>query len=71
MTELWWWVEPLFKTGIVTLVIACFAAWIGHDCGDWLFWICVILMLPLAVCFMSVVVWFFINLFLHIWQPYF
>ena len=71
MTELWWWVEPLFKTGVVTLVIAGFAAWIWHDSGDWLFWTCVILVLPSAVCAVAVVVWFFVNVFLYIWQPYF
>lgn len=71
MTELWWWVEPLLKTGMVTLVIVGLVARIGKNCGDWLFWICVILLLPLAVCFVSVVVWVFVNLFLYIWQPYF
>ena len=56
---MWWWIEPLFKTGVVCLFIGGIISVVFHEIeSDILTCIAIILILPL------------IEVFKEIWIPY-
>lgn len=69
--EFWWWIVPLFMTDIIFMIIALAVIWIIDKFNpasifiDILGWLA---LAPLAVCGLSVVVWFVTNLLILIWR---
>lgn len=68
----WWWLEPLWYTGFVGLLLA------GAIClltGDYynkvLEVICIVLVVPFALSVLSTVIWVLCFVFWFIWHPYF
>ena len=72
MTELWWWVEPLFETGLILFLFAGIIAFVTLESGtDVWFWIVVILLLPLFIAIAATIIWGVLWVFRFIWAPYF
>lgn len=72
MTELWWWVEPLFETGLILFLFAGIIAFVTLESGtDVWFWIVVILLLPLFIAIAATIIWLVSRVFRFIWAPYF
>lgn len=68
--EVWWWIEPLFITGLVTTALAVL---IGSmfQFNDVSTAIAIILILPLIVSGVAAFLWFLANIFVLTWSPYF
>ena len=68
---MWWWIEPLFKTGVVCLFIGGIISAVFHEIeSDILTCIVIILILPLGVSVCASIIWFLIEIFKEIWIPY-
>ena len=70
--ELWWWVEPLFYTSFLWLVIiGIIAGMIEAKTGE-IGWpailTLVIAVAPMVFCMASLVVWFVANILILIWR---
>lgn len=65
-----WWAEPLFYTGVVTIILAIL---IGSmfDWNDVSTAIAIVLTIPFIVGSAAMVLWFLANIFVWIWNPYF
>lgn len=67
---LWWWVEPLFLTGWMTIVISSTLAWLLDKLKP-NYWantiILLIGLLPWAIVVLSIIIWIFSNIFIIIW----
>ena len=68
--ELWWWVEPLFRTGVLAMfTLGIVSLLISNVKNGWPSMIfAIISVLPLAVCGVSFVVWVLANLLIAIWR---
>lgn len=68
--SLWWWVEPLFLTGWMTIVISAVLAWLLDKLKP-NYWantiILLIGLLPWVIVVLSIVIWIFSNIFIIIW----
>lgn len=68
---MWWWIEPLFKTGVVCLFIGGIISVVFHEIeSDILTCIAVILILPLGISVCASIIWFLTEIFKEIWIPY-
>ena len=68
---MWWWIEPLWYTGLILFFISLF--WICTFKNSEKFWpaaVTLILWLPLIVAGASEIVWILIQFFRHIWGHY-
>lgn len=67
--EFWWWIEPLFHTGVVTLVLAILI-------GSMFRWndvsiaIAMFLIIPFIVGSVAMFLRFLADIFICIWSPY-
>ena len=69
--ELWWWVKPLFETGILTLLIFGIATiLVGKVRPDSIcsFIFAIIGILPWAICAITVAAWLITNILILIWR---
>ena len=68
--SLWWWVEPLFLTGCMTIVISSIFVWLLDKLKP-NYWanaiILLIGLLPWAIVVLSIIIWVFSNIFIIIW----
>lgn len=68
--SLWWWVEPLFLTGWMTIVISAVLAWLLDKLKP-NYWASTIILLigllPWAIVVLSIIIWIFSNIFIIIW----
>ena len=72
MTELLWWVEPLFETGLILFLFAGVIAFVTlKSSSDVWLWIIVILLLPLFISIAATIIWGVSRAFWFIWEPYF
>lgn len=72
MVELWWWVEPLFETGLILSLFAGIIAFFTIENGfDVWFWIVTILLLPIFIAIAATIIWGVSWMFWLIWAPYF
>lgn len=70
--KMWWWIEPLFYTGMVGFCISGIISIIFHDCeSDIVAYIALALLTPLLLSIVSVVIWFLWWVLYSIWAPYF
>ena len=71
--NLWWWIEPLFITGFVFLVIAWIFVQIVKNSdidAEIVGKVILILLIPFIVSCVSAILCVFINLLKAIWTPY-
>lgn len=71
MIELWWWVRPLFLTGLFAMLVAAAIVVVLEKTTDgWLAEAVVagVATLPWAVCALSVVYWLVGNLMILVWS---
>ena len=68
--EFWWWIEPLFQTGLIGLVLLYTTGTIT-DWDDKYGWIYFALFFPFGLAVVSGVVWMLVYVFWFIWHPYF
>ena len=69
--EFWWWIVPLFMTDIIFVIIATLVILIIDKFNPASIFIEIftgLALAPLAVCGLSVVVWFVTNLLILIWR---
>lgn len=69
--ELWWWVEPLFYTGLLTLfVVGVPSIWLADAMPRSRLpeLLMVLAIAPLVVCFGIVIVWLLTNALIVIWR---
>lgn len=66
--ELWWWLEPLFETGLVTLVLFSVLALLFQKNVTCSLIMIIIAIAPLAVCFVSVFAWLLCYIMIEIWR---
>ena len=69
--ELWWWVEPMFYTGLLTLfVVGVPSLWLDDAMPrSWLPELLAVLAIaPLVICLGSVIVWLLTNALIVIWR---
>lgn len=69
--ELWWWVEPLVKTGFLTILILGIPGLMLEERrpGKPLPTILMVLALvPFAICACSAIVWMLTNILILIWR---
>ena len=70
--ELWWWIEPLAKTGILFTLLALLSVTIGgRSCKDIFMYLAFIFLIPILVAIGGIVVWIFYYILASIWMPYF
>lgn len=68
---MWWWIEPLFKTGLICVFIdAILIAVFNEVENNVLYCIEVVLILPLGISICASIIWFLIEIFKEIWCPY-
>ena len=68
---MWWWIEPLFKTGLICILIdAIFTAIFGEVKSNVINYIAIILILPLGISVCASIIWFLTEIFEKIWCPY-
>ena len=68
---MWWWIEPLFKTGLICIFIdAIFVAVFNKVENSVLYCITVVLILPLGISICASIIWILIEIFKEIWRPY-
>lgn len=71
---MWWWVEPMFYTGEVFLVIAFIIDFITYKIADsdscWPFIVTCILLLPLIISSIGAIAYFLWSVLKHIWTPF-
>lgn len=68
---MWWWIEPLWCTGITLFFISLI--WIYIFKNSEKFWpvvVVFILWAPIIVAMISEIVCILVQLFLYIWRPY-
>lgn len=69
--EFWWWVEPLFFTGYLTIIVLGILgmlidkAWPGNLFS---YVLAVLAIAPWLICFLAVVVWLLTNILIIIWR---
>lgn len=69
---MWWWIEPLFYTGILGMCIGALISIIFHDCeSDILDYIALALASPILLSIVSFVAWILWCVIKAIWLPYF
>ena len=70
--ELWWWVPPLFETGLLSLVVFAIIATLVDKMfpQSWILpaIIAFIAITPWLVCCASVVIWLITNILILIWR---
>lgn len=68
--ELWWWIKPLFETGLVTLlVIGVPAIWMARvGCYRISVIMAIVAVAPYVVTILSVLVWLLGNVMISIWR---
>lgn len=68
---MWWWIEPLFKTGLICILIDAIIFIVFHDIeSNILNYITVVLILPWGISVCASIIWFLIEVFKKIWCPY-
>ena len=69
---MWWWIEPLFYTGMLGFCISGIIAVIFHNNkNDIVIYIVLALLMPLLLSIVSIVIWFLWWVLYSIWAPYF
>lgn len=70
--ELWWWIPPTLKTGLVFLAAGLLIGKIVDRSGKQDAAVNIILLssVPLAVSGLALLAWLLCNVFLAIWGPY-
>lgn len=69
---MWWWIEPLFYSGVVGFCISGLIAVIFHNNkSDIVVYVILSLLTPLLLSIVSAVIWFLWWVFYSIWLPYF
>lgn len=67
----WWWIKPLFNTGLVCVVLAALWAFTFRESEKkWPVYVLVTLLLPLIISFIATVLCILVNVFISIWSPY-
>ncbi len=75
---MWWWIEPLFNTGLLTVLFGIFAMWASTKADDngyekfgyALEVVAIILCLPLIVAILAFAANLISSIFIVIWKPY-
>lgn len=68
---MWWWIEPLFKTGLICMLIGAIISIVFHDIeSNILTYIAIILILPFGISVCASIIWVLIEVFKEIWCPY-
>ena len=67
---LWWWIEPLFETGIVTLILFTPFAVLFEKTGrpSLATFVAFMAVAPLVFVPLNVVLWFVTNILIMIWR---
>lgn len=71
--ELWWWLEPLFETGLLTMIIFGFLCYLLNEVDGMTANIIrnislLLAVAPWVIASLSVIVWFVINILILIWR---
>lgn len=69
--ELWWWVEPLFDTGFLTIMLAAVIAHVVDKNTSSTVIPAIVVAIGIApwiICVCSVLVWFVTNVLIIIWR---
>lgn len=70
--QLWWWIEPLFMTGLFMLLAAFIVMLLAWDSNNDVWsWIVGILILPFVVSVVALITFGVLWVFWYIWHPYF
>ena len=70
--EFWWWIEPLFLTGLVCLFLDCLLVYAALDSDSKVLEaIAIALFVPFAIWVLSIITWGLCYVFWIIWEPYF
>lgn len=75
---MWWWIEPLFNTGLLTVLFGALAMWASTKAddngyekfGDALEIVAIILCIPLIVAILAFAANLISSIFIAIWKPY-
>lgn len=68
---MWWWIKPLFKTGLICALIDVIIFAVLHNVkNNILVYIAFVLILPLGMSVCASIVWLLIEVFKEIWCPY-
>lgn len=68
---MWWWIEPLFKTGLICILIdAIFTAIFSKVKSNVIDCIVIILILPFGISVCASIIWVLTEIFEKIWCPY-
>lgn len=75
---MWWWIKPLFNTGLVTMLFGSFAMWASTKAddngyekfGNALTIVAIILYIPCIVAILAFAANLVSSIFIAIWKPY-
>ena len=71
MSDIWWWLEPMFETGVFTTVLFWLLAILIDKASPYnncSFVLSLIGLIPLVIAILGSVAWFVVNTLIFIWR---